>query len=481
MNSHLPSTFQSSYSRSAAASAVDALSATTPASPASRLGAESDAQAFSRLMAQHREAQGIARPAAGAPTKPQSVQQPSVVTASRPPISAQPNQSAKAAERTRQDEAEPSSPQKMAGRAAAKPASKPVAPKTPEAPGQPGASAESVDGKSIELAADKSLGEEVNFRTTQGEATAWVKELQPPADLAAGDPAAMLAWLASLAQSGPGAGIASEGGLDPSAGGGTEVNLSGALSGSEGSSRIDLSDRGWLAASGTAGWSSHAGQSSSGGQSGGTDQDRAGALTLENLLGTTSEATLDPSAAAAFGNVMNRELQRTGDFDVAATTTAHHTGSLSTPLDSPQFPKALTDQLKLWLSGEATQGPMTAELRLNPAEMGPIHIRIALEGQTAQVDFAAAALETRQAIEASLPMLSSVLEEAGLSLSGGGVSDQSPQSAWADSQRDAETSSRPSGLAGGERSAGMNPGDEGPAMRPAALRSSRPGGLDLYA
>ena len=75
----------------------------------------------------------------------------------------------------------------------------------------------------------------------------------------------------------------------------------------------------------------------------------------------------------------------------------------------------------------------------------------------------------------------SVLEEAGLSLSGGGVSDQSPQSAWADSQRDAETSSRPSGLAGGERSAGMNPGDEGPAMRPAALRSSRPGGLDLYA
>lgn len=466
MNSHLPSTFQSTYSRSAAANAVDALSGTASAT---KSGTESDAQAFSRWMAQHREAQGSPQANATVQAAPLPVRQPPAVMA-------------KAPERNPSDDAEASPPQKMATRAPAKPASKPVAAKAPETPRPRDPSASSVDGagqvegKSAELSAEAPVGEEVNFRTTQGEATAWVKELQPPADLSAGDPAAMLAWLASLAQA---VGMATEGGQDPSAGG-AEVNLTGALSGAEGSSRNDLSDRGWLASSAMAGWSSGSGQSSSGGQGGGADQERAGALTLEGLLAPTSESTLDPSAAAAFGSIMNRELQRTGDLDASAAAATHHTGTLSTPLDSPQFPKALSDQLKLWLTGDATQGPMTAELRLNPAEMGPIHIKIAMEGQTAQVDFAAAALETRQAIEASLPMLSSVLEEAGLSLSGGGVSDQPQQSAWGDAQRDTETLRSPSGLVG-ERSAGLHAGQEGAPMRSVAVQSSRPGGLDLYA
>lgn len=475
MNSHLPSTFQSTYSRSAAASAVDALSGTAPAN---KSGSESDAQAFSRWMAQHREAQGGAQGNATPPAAPQPTRQPSALTANRPQISAEPNPTAKAPERHPSDDAEASSPQKMATRAPGKPASKPVAAKAPEAPRREPSADEAgqVDGKASELNAPAPVGEEVNFRTTQGEATAWVKELQPPADLSAGDPAAMLAWLASLAQA---VGMVTEGGQDPSAGG-SEVNLTGALSGAEGSARSDLSDRGWLASSAMAGGSSGAGQSSSGGQGGGADQERAGALTLEGLLAPTSESTLDPSAAAAFGSIMNRELQRAGDLDASGAAATHHTGTLSTPLDSPQFPKALGDQLKLWLTGDATQGPMTAELRLNPAEMGPIHIKIALEGQTAQIDFAAAALETRQAIEASLPMLSSVLEEAGLSLSGGGVSDQPQQSAWGDAQRDAESTRSPSGLAG-ERPAGLGVSQEGTPMRSVTPHSSRPGGLDLYA
>ena len=77
-------------------------------------------------------------------------------------------------------------------------------------------------------------------------------------------------------------------------------------------------------------------------------------------------------------------------------------------------------------------------------------------------------------------MLSSVLEEAGLSLSGGGVSDQPQQSAWGDAQRATETLRSPSGLVG-ERSAGLHAGQEGAPMRSVAVQSSRPGGLDLYA
>ena len=94
--------------------------------------------------------------------------------------------------------------------------------------------------------------------------------------------------------------------------------------------------------------------------------------------------------------------------------------TLSTPVTSPQFADELADKVRMFVSKVQDDGPMTAELHLNPAEMGPINVRIAVDGQNAQVDFAAAAQETRKAIEASLAQLSSALDEVGLSLTGGG-------------------------------------------------------------
>jgi flagellar hook-length control protein FliK len=140
----------------------------------------------------------------------------------------------------------------------------------------------------------------------------------------------------------------------------------------------------------------------------------------------------------------------------------------------------LSDKVGLWVTGAAQEGPMTAELRLNPAEMGPVHIRIELDGQTANVDFAAQALETRQAIEASLPMLSEALAQAGLSLSGGGVSDQPQQQAWSQAQNQA-SGERGAGRARTDGLAGLNPQEpSGPQSSPRIPRG-RAGGLDLYA
>jgi flagellar hook-length control protein FliK len=155
-------------------------------------------------------------------------------------------------------------------------------------------------------------------------------------------------------------------------------------------------------------------------------------------------------------------------------------------MDSPAFTQALTDRVAFWVNGPAAEGQMTAELRLNPAEMGPVHIRIELDGQNAQIDFAAAAAETRQAIEASLGQLSAALEESGLKLSGGGVSDQTPQQqAWA------EAAGQPGQGQGGSARQGRQPegrwasaavadgASESLGSRPP--RPGRVGGLDLYA
>jgi flagellar hook-length control protein FliK len=90
------------------------------------------------------------------------------------------------------------------------------------------------------------------------------------------------------------------------------------------------------------------------------------------------------------------------------------------PLDSPAFAPALGAQISLF----ARDGVQTARLQLNPAEMGPITVQIALDGSAARVDFQADMASTREVIQASLPALAGALQEAGMTLAGGGVSQQ---------------------------------------------------------
>jgi len=87
-------------------------------------------------------------------------------------------------------------------------------------------------------------------------------------------------------------------------------------------------------------------------------------------------------------------------------------------LDSAEFAQAFGVQVSVL----ARDGVEHAELQLNPAEMGPVSVQIVMDGTQARIDFGADAAGTRQAIEHSLPDLAAALREAGLTLSGGGVS-----------------------------------------------------------
>lgn len=91
--------------------------------------------------------------------------------------------------------------------------------------------------------------------------------------------------------------------------------------------------------------------------------------------------------------------------------------TLPVPLDSPAFAPALGAQVTLLVRAGIEQ----ARIELNPAEMGPVAVQIALDGGGARIDFHAEVAATRQAIEASLPSLASALHDAGLTLTGGGV------------------------------------------------------------
>jgi hypothetical protein len=168
-----------------------------------------------------------------------------------------------------------------------------------------------------------------------------------------------------------------------------------------------------------------------------------------------------PAAAIAGAAGLSPAGLRDAGPAPAAAVTVH------TPLDAPGFGREFGLQVSVLARG----GVQQAELRLNPAEMGPVSVQIALDGTQARIDFGADLAATRDVLQASLPALAAALRDAGLTLAGGGVSQHGGGA------RDRDTASTP----GDGPFAGR--GERGDAPRATAVvrRTARAGGVDLYA
>ena len=67
----------------------------------------------------------------------------------------------------------------------------------------------------------------------------------------------------------------------------------------------------------------------------------------------------------------------------------------------------------MWMVGRSAQ---SASLRLSPAELGPIEIRLSLQQEQASVAFTAQHALTREALEAAIPRLREMFNESNLQL-----------------------------------------------------------------
>ena len=302
------------------------------------------------------------------------------------------------------------------------------------------------------------------------EDSALVQELTPPPDVKTDDAASMMAWLASLTHADPTHGkklptqtAATEDTAGATADRGQSTDTSRAdlssLTGLGGHGRLNDSPV-WQAVQPTTALL----------------QAEAGAAAQGAFKQELSQHTgADPISAAGGALAL-----RPGGLQAEATAVPHESATLQAPLGGTDFAQALSDQLTMWIKGVPDDGQMTAELHLNPADMGPIHVKISLEGQDAHVDFAAAAVETRQAIEASMNLLSTALSDVGLNLTGGDVSAQTSQQGF---QSGGESGGQRQDSGGASRASfGADSGDTGAPAR--AVRAPRPGaagGLDLYA
>lgn len=110
--------------------------------------------------------------------------------------------------------------------------------------------------------------------------------------------------------------------------------------------------------------------------------------------------------------------------------------SLDPPIHSRDWENGFGDRI-LWLVNKRQP---VAELRLNPPHLGSVEVRIAVQGDQAQVHFQVPSGAVRDAVEAALPRLRDLFTEAGIDLSDVGVSDHpSREQSHADEESERES------------------------------------------
>jgi len=98
-----------------------------------------------------------------------------------------------------------------------------------------------------------------------------------------------------------------------------------------------------------------------------------------------------------------------------------HTLSVESRVGTPRFADETAQQVT-WL---AKNGIEHAEIRVKPADLGPISVRIEMQNNEAVISFAVTQPETRVAVEDALHRLQEMLAESGISMGETSVGDQS--------------------------------------------------------
>lgn len=118
---------------------------------------------------------------------------------------------------------------------------------------------------------------------------------------------------------------------------------------------------------------------------------------------------------------INTSLNSPSSFNNALGTTL--SSAITSGLQNPQWSQQMTDQVSFMLKG----GFQQAEIKLNPAHLGPMEIKLSINDDQASVNFVAQHAQVRDVLDASIPRLREMLEQQGLDLADVNVSTQSQQ------------------------------------------------------
>jgi flagellar hook-length control protein FliK len=204
---------------------------------------------------------------------------------------------------------------------------------------------------------------------------------------------------------------------------------------------------------------------------------------MPGAAGAAVASERGPLELAALNARMSEAAPQTGQAPAAALMAAESgTGSTSTspsasqpgprlfnldvPLHQPGWDHALGSRVR-WM---VNQGVQVAELRLSPPNLGPLEVRLQVDGDRTHINILAPHAATREAVEAALPRLREMFAESGMNLGDVNV-------------REENTGRGGSGHEGEADHAGAGAGDAEP--KPEAIReggaSLSQGLVDYYA
>jgi len=132
---------------------------------------------------------------------------------------------------------------------------------------------------------------------------------------------------------------------------------------------------------------------------------------------------------------------------IQAATPSPTAAAIATPLHHPEWNTDFGRQVVM-MARDAHGGAQTAELRLDPPELGPLRISLSLNDGMASAVFVSAHASVRQAVESALPQLSQQLAQAGISLGQTHVGDHG-QAGFAFHDAGGRTGGRSAGGGGG--------------------------------
>jgi flagellar hook-length control protein FliK len=117
----------------------------------------------------------------------------------------------------------------------------------------------------------------------------------------------------------------------------------------------------------------------------------------------------ESSTGGGDGAAALQQLTSTASTTSTADTAPAPTMRVHAEVDSAEFPQSLADRVSFMVDNSWSN----AKLQVNPAQLGPIELQIAVQGDHAQVMMSTHSALTRDALESSVPKLREMLSSQG--------------------------------------------------------------------
>lgn len=163
-----------------------------------------------------------------------------------------------------------------------------------------------------------------------------------------------------------------------------------------------------------------------------TEEELSAALnsTAQQFQAPQHGASAQDQLAQALAAATQRQAAPVANQAAIAAPAVPVVMQIATPVGGTHWGTELGQQVVM-MSTNARQGMQTAELRLDPPDLGPLRVSLNLADGVASASFVSAHASVRQAIETAIPQLQQALAQAGISLGQTSVGEQTAQQEFA--------------------------------------------------